>query len=79
MFISGIESADHVMVVARTGVDEATGRGRLSVLMVDTDAPGLSFTKIRTVMNTPDGTNQVFFDDVEVPAENLIGARGRRA
>jgi len=76
VFISGIESADHVMVVCRTGTDERTGRGRLSVLMVDTDSPGLSFTKIRTVMNTPDGTNQVYFDDVEVPAENLIGEEG---
>jgi alkylation response protein AidB-like acyl-CoA dehydrogenase len=76
VFISGIESADHVMVVARTGTDEASGRSRLSVLMVDTRSPGLSFTKIRTVMNTPDRTNQVFFDDVEVPAENLIGAEG---
>ena len=75
VFISGIESADHVMVVCRTGTDEG-GRGRLSVLMVDTDSPGLSFTKIRTVMNTPDGTNQVFFDNVEVPAGNMIGAEG---
>jgi alkylation response protein AidB-like acyl-CoA dehydrogenase len=76
VFISGIESADYVMVVARTGTDDRTGRGRLSVLMVDTHSPGLSFTKIRTVMNTPDGTNQVFFDDVEVPAENLVGDEG---
>jgi alkylation response protein AidB-like acyl-CoA dehydrogenase len=75
VFISGIESADHVMVVCRTGTDER-GRGRLSVLMVDTDSPGLSFTKIRTVMNTPDGTNQVFFDGVEVPAGNLVGDEG---
>lgn len=75
VFISGIESADHVMVVCRTAVDEQ-GRGRLSVLMVDTDSPGLSFTKIRTVMNTPDWTNQVFFDEVEVPAENLVGSEG---
>jgi alkylation response protein AidB-like acyl-CoA dehydrogenase len=27
-------------------------------------------------MNTPEGTNQVFFDDVEVPVENLIGPEG---
>jgi alkylation response protein AidB-like acyl-CoA dehydrogenase len=27
-------------------------------------------------MNTPDWTNQVFFDDVEVPAENLVGDEG---
>ncbi len=77
VFITGMESARWVMVVARTGVDEASGRGRLSVLMVDADSPGLSWTPIRTVMNQPDKSHQVFFDDVSVPAENLVGAEGR--
>lgn len=77
VFITGLESAEWLMVVARTGVDEATGRGRLSVFMVKTDTPGLSWTPIRTVMNQPDKSHQVFFDDVEVPAENLVGDEGR--
>ncbi len=77
VFITGMESADWVMVVARTAVDEATGRGRLSVFMVDADSPGISKSKIRTVMNQPDHSWQVFFDDVEVPAENLIGPEGK--
>jgi alkylation response protein AidB-like acyl-CoA dehydrogenase len=77
VFITGMESADWVMVVARTGVDEVSGRGRLSVFMVKTDSPGLSFTPIRTVMNQPDKSHQVFFDNVEVPAENLIGVEDK--
>jgi alkylation response protein AidB-like acyl-CoA dehydrogenase len=76
VYITGMEGADWVMVVARTSVEEATGRGRLSVFMVDATTPGLSRTKIRTVMNQPDQSWQVFFDDVEVPAENLIGPEG---
>jgi alkylation response protein AidB-like acyl-CoA dehydrogenase len=76
VYITGMESADWVMVVARTGKDEASGRGRLSVFMVDAGSPGISKTKIRTVMNQPDQSWQVFFDDVEVPAENLVGAEG---
>jgi alkylation response protein AidB-like acyl-CoA dehydrogenase len=76
VFITGMESADWVMVVARTHFDEATGRGRLSVFMVDTESAGLSWTPIRTVMNQPDKSHQVFFDDVRVPAENLIGQEG---
>ncbi|MCV7102867.1 acyl-CoA dehydrogenase family protein [Mycobacterium palustre] len=74
VFITGMESAQWVMVVARTSLDEASGRGKLSVFMVDKDSPGLSWTPIRTVMNQPDKSHQVFFDNVEVPAENLIGA-----
>jgi alkylation response protein AidB-like acyl-CoA dehydrogenase len=77
VFITGMESAQWVMVVARTGIDEVTGRGRLSVFMVSADSPGLSWTPIRTVMNQPDKSHQVFFDDVAVPVENLIGAEGR--
>jgi len=72
-YITGMESAEFVLVVARTGKDEASGRGRLSLFMVDADAPGLSRDKIPTVMNMPEGSWQVFFDDVEVPADRLVG------
>jgi alkylation response protein AidB-like acyl-CoA dehydrogenase len=77
VFITGMESARLVMVVARTTLDEATGRGRLSVFMVDRDSPGLSWTPIRTVMNQPDKSHQVFFDNVVVPVENLIGSEDK--
>ncbi|WP_235674485.1 acyl-CoA dehydrogenase family protein [Mycolicibacterium pulveris] len=77
VFITGMESADWVMVVARTSVDDATGRGRLSVFMVSTDSPGLSWAPIRTVMGQPDKSHQVFFDNVAVPAEQVIGTEGR--
>jgi alkylation response protein AidB-like acyl-CoA dehydrogenase len=77
VFITGMESAQWVMVVARTGTDERSGRNLLSVFMVETNSPGLSFEPIRTVMNQPDKSHQVFFDNVEVPAENLIGEENR--
>lgn len=77
VFITGMESAQWVMVVARTSLDEASGRGRSSVFMVERDSPGLSWTPIRTVMNQPDKSHQVFFDNVEVPAENLIGVENK--
>jgi alkylation response protein AidB-like acyl-CoA dehydrogenase len=63
------------MVVARTGTSES-GRGRLSVFMVKSDSPGLTWKPIRTVMNQPDKSHQVFFDNVQVPAENMIGREG---
>jgi alkylation response protein AidB-like acyl-CoA dehydrogenase len=77
VFITGMESAGWLMVVARTGVDEVSGRARLSVFMVETDAPGVSWTPIRTVMNQPDKSHQVFFDNVEVHADNLVGLEGK--
>ena len=76
-YITGMETADYVMVVARTGKDEATGRGQLSLLLLDADTPGISRDKIPTVMNMPEGSWQVFFDDVEVPADRMIGSEGK--
>jgi alkylation response protein AidB-like acyl-CoA dehydrogenase len=74
-YITGMESAEYVLVVARTNTDGESGRGRLSLFMVDADAPGLSRDKIPTVMNMPEGSWQLYFDDVEVPADRLIGEK----
>lgn len=77
VYISGVESASKILVVARTGQDERTGRGRLSVLVVDADAAGLDRTRIHTVMNQPEQSWQLHFDNVRVPVENLVGEEGR--
>ena len=71
-FISNGQNAGLVLVVARTG--EAGGRG-LSMLAVETDGAqgfkrGRNLDKIG--MHAQD-TSELFFDDVEVPAENLLG------
>ncbi len=76
VYISGVESASKIMVVARTGQDERSGRGRLSVLAVDADAPGLERTRIHTVMNQPEQSWQLHFDNVRTPVENLVGMEG---
>jgi alkylation response protein AidB-like acyl-CoA dehydrogenase len=77
VFISCIDEAEAVLVVARTGTDERTGRGRLSLFLVDTDAPGLSWQRIPMDLQTPDAQFAVFFDDVAVGADRLVGQEGR--
>ncbi len=74
-FISGVDEADAVLVVARTG-DPAGGRGRLSLFIVDTDAPGLERTVIPMEIAAPEKQFLLFFDDVAVPPEGLLGAEG---
>jgi alkylation response protein AidB-like acyl-CoA dehydrogenase len=76
VFITGLEHADRIMVVARTGGGGRSEPGRLSVFMVNASSAGLSRERIRTVMNLPEGSWQLFLDDVEVPRENRIGAEG---
>jgi len=72
-YISGMEDAQQVLVVARTSKDESSGRGRLSLFVVDTDAPGLTRQHIPTALQAPEKQWTLFFDDVEVEADRMIG------
>jgi alkylation response protein AidB-like acyl-CoA dehydrogenase len=69
-FISGVDNADFVLVVARTG-DE--GRLRPALFLVPTDAPGLSKTKLDMEIVATESQWLVYLDDVRVPAEALVG------
>jgi alkylation response protein AidB-like acyl-CoA dehydrogenase len=72
-YISGLEQASFVLLVARTGTHERTGRGLLSLFLVDADAPGLSFQDLPTALRIPERTSTVFLDDVRVGADRLVG------
>ncbi|GGQ08885.1 acyl-CoA dehydrogenase family protein [Streptosporangium pseudovulgare] len=75
-FITNGSAADLFLVVARTGGGPAASGA--SVLVVEADRPG--FTRGRKLdkigMRAMD-TVELFFDDVEVPAANLLGKEGR--
>ncbi|WP_333617736.1 acyl-CoA dehydrogenase family protein [Dietzia sp.] len=71
MWTSLIAYADWVWLAVRTDPEAPRHKG-ISLLAVPTDAPGFSWTPVRT-MAGPD-TSATFYDAVEVPAENLIGA-----
>jgi len=75
-YISGVDEADAVLVVTRTSVDERTGRGRLSLFVVDTDAPGLTKETIDMQILEPEKQYTLYFDEVEVGPDRLIGAEG---
>ena len=71
-YITGMDVAHAVLVVARTGTD-CGGRGLLSLFIVDTDAGGLEFRPIPMEIQAPDHQFTVFFEHVEVPADRLVG------
>ncbi len=75
-YISGVDEADQMVVVTRTGTDPETGRGRLSLFVVDTDAPGLDRTLIPMEISGPEKQFTLFFDNVEVPTDRLLGDEG---
>jgi alkylation response protein AidB-like acyl-CoA dehydrogenase len=77
-YISGVDHCDHFLLVARTGVDEATGRGELTLFIVD-DPQGRGLTKqvIPTALQAPERQFTLFFDDLRLPADSVVGEVGR--
>lgn len=75
-FISFADECESVLVVTRTGVDETSGRGRLSLFVVDLDSDGLEKTVIPVEIVAPENQFTLFFDDVVVPADRLLGVEG---
>lgn len=80
VFISRTEHSDIMILLVRTTpLSEVKKRSDgLSVLLVDLREAvhhGLTIRPIRTMMNH--ATTELFFEDLEVPVENLIGEEGK--
>jgi alkylation response protein AidB-like acyl-CoA dehydrogenase len=75
-YISGVDDAARMLVVTRTGLDERTGRGELSLFVVDTDAPGLTRQHIPVELLATERQFTLWFDDVEVGPDRLVGPEG---
>ncbi|MBA2763846.1 MAG: acyl-CoA dehydrogenase family protein [Thermoleophilaceae bacterium] len=74
-FITNGINCDHVIVVAKTDPDAA--HAGMSLIVVDADSPGFFRGKqIEKIGQHASDTSELFFDDVEVPAENLLGEEG---
>jgi len=78
MFISRAAQSDLMLLLARTTPrDQAKRRGEgLSVFLFDIrDLKGFEIRPLRMMMNH--STNALFFDNVEIPADSLIGEEGK--
>ena len=69
-FTSAIQYADYVWLAARTDPDAPKHKG-LSVFIVPVDTPGFSWVPLPTIAG--EITSSTFYEDVRVPAENLVG------
>lgn len=75
-YISAIDQCDAILVVTRDAEHSTPEKPKLSLFVVPTDAPGLSFQQIDTSIVSPDKQFTVFLDDVQVGEEALIGVAG---
>lgn len=70
MFCSHIHTDQYEFLMARTDPDAPKEKG-LSFFLLDTKLPGITVIPMTTMAGTR--TNQVFFDDVKIPREYLVG------
>ena len=80
VWISRMQHSDLMLLLARTTPAEQVTKKTegLSIFLVDlrnAEQKGLTVRPIRNMVNHE--TNEVFFEDFEIPAENLIGEAGR--
>jgi acyl-CoA dehydrogenase len=73
VFITGAHVADYMLVVAITDPKVKEKHRGLSVLIVDTKTPGINIVPIKKLGVHACGTNEVFLDNVNVPAERILG------
>jgi alkylation response protein AidB-like acyl-CoA dehydrogenase len=70
MWTSLIQYADWIWLACRTDPDLPRHKG-LSMILVPADADGFSYTPVHTVAGV--GTSATYYEDVRVPASNLVG------
>ncbi|WP_342661524.1 Acyl-CoA dehydrogenase fadE12 (plasmid) [Rhodococcus ruber] len=79
VFISGADQATHIMVVARTTpASEVTKKSDgISVFVLPRETPGVSMSAMNIDWKAPEKQFSVWFDNVVLPADALIGAEGK--
>ncbi len=77
VWTSRAEHSDLMLLLARTSPRDQVAKKSdgLSVFVVDMKSKGLTIKPLRAMINH--ATTEVFFDGLEVPAENLIGEEGK--
>lgn len=74
MWISGATTSQFYTVLSRTSEGKTEG---VSILIVPSDAKGVRAAEVDTFAINGYDTCEVYFDDVFVPTENLLGVEGK--
>lgn len=74
-FITNAVYGDYIVTVVKT--DPTKGFEGVSLLVIDRNAPGVSAKKLKKLGWHASDTAELFFDNVKVPVENLVGEEGQ--
>jgi alkylation response protein AidB-like acyl-CoA dehydrogenase len=72
LFVQDAHVTDTMVVVARTG---GSGEDGITLFLVDSRSPGIKFEVLKTI--AADKQAEVVFENVKVPAANILGAEGK--
>jgi alkylation response protein AidB-like acyl-CoA dehydrogenase len=75
-YISAVDQSDAILVVARDAEYSTPEKSALSLFVVPTNSSGLSFQEIDTSIVSTDRQFTVYFDNVEVGHDALVGVAG---
>jgi alkylation response protein AidB-like acyl-CoA dehydrogenase len=75
IWTSGAHVAQWMILLARTDPNAPKHKG-ISYFLVDMKSPGITIRPLENMANSHD-FNEVFFDNVRVPKENLVGEENR--
>ena len=75
VFITGAHAADIMITICKTETDTKPSQS-LSVLLVPSDAKGITITRIPKISCHHCDSVGITFSNVEIPEENLLGTRG---
>lgn len=73
-FITSAYYGDYILTVVKTNAE--AGFGGFSLLVIDRNAPGVSAQKLNKLGWHSSDTAQLWFENVKVPKENLVGEEG---
>jgi alkylation response protein AidB-like acyl-CoA dehydrogenase len=76
-YISAVDQSDAILVVTRDADHSTPEKSALSLFVVPTDSPGLSFQQIDTSIVSPDKQFTLYLDNVQVGDDALIGVPGK--
>ncbi|MCH8050955.1 MAG: acyl-CoA/acyl-ACP dehydrogenase [Chloroflexi bacterium] len=72
LFVPDAHVTDYMVVVARTG---GKGEDGITLFIVDSKSDGIKFEQLKTI--AADKQSEVIFDNVKVPAANVLGSEGK--
>ncbi|MDQ2837075.1 MAG: acyl-CoA/acyl-ACP dehydrogenase [Actinomycetota bacterium] len=72
-YISGVDQADYVLVVGQSPASREGGQIRPALFVVPTNAAGFEYRPIDMEIVSPERQFFCYFDEVDVPVDNVIG------